>query len=65
MLKNISSGKTEFKTGHPTMESCLLVSWSCLVPLLTKCQTAGCSSIVAEENMETQRDGINIVFYNE
>ena len=31
--------------------------WSCLVPLLTKCQTAGCAAAVAEDNMEKHYNG--------
>ena len=49
--------KTEAEKGHPDAGSCFLVSWSCLVPLLSRCQTSGCTSIVAEEHMVTQRQG--------
>ena len=47
--------KTE--SNGPETDSCFMISWSNLVPLLKKCQTPGCSSMVAEENMSTQRDG--------
>ena len=31
--------------------------WDQLLPLLSKCQTAGCASAVTEENMEKFNDG--------
>ena len=55
-------GKAEDKKRQPNNKASLIVNWSCLVPLLTKCQSAGCSSIVAEENMDIQHDGINIEY---
>lgn len=58
--ENVSTlGNTEFKKDHPQHDTSLIVSWSSLLPLLTRCQTFGCSSIVEEENMESQRDGRN------
>ena len=34
-----------------------MVMWDQLLPLLSKCQTAGCASAVTEENMEKFNDG--------
>jgi hypothetical protein len=45
------------KPGH----SCLLVMWSRLVPLLSKCQTAGCASVVSEDNMKRYSDGMKTI----
>ena len=55
-------GKAEDKNGQPNNKASIIVNWSCLVPLLTKRQSAGCYSIVAEENMEMQHDGIKIEY---
>ena len=41
-------------------ENCFLVMWDQLLPLLSKCQTAGCASAVSEENMEKFNEGREI-----
>jgi len=38
-------------------KSSLIVMWSSLLPLLSKCQTPGCSAAVAEDNMEKYFNG--------
>ena len=35
----------------------MLVMWSCLIQLLSKCPSEGCSSAVTEDNIETCEDG--------
>ena len=43
--------------GKKKEEECFLVMWDQLLPLLSKCQTAGCASAVSEENMEKFNEG--------
>ena len=37
--------------------SAVIVMWSCLLQLLTKCRREGCGSAVNPDNMITQRNG--------
>lgn len=38
----------------------LLVSWSCLVVLLSKCQRESCADLVLPSNMDVSRNGNKI-----
>ena len=41
----------------------ILVMWSCLLPLLSKCTHQGCGAAVNPENMVTHRNGEIVIYF--
>ena len=51
--------------GGVSLDGCyLLVSWSCLIPLLSRCQREGCVDQVLPCNMDVSRNGKNNQLYS-